>query len=260
MTTAFAGGSAPGGALRRRARARQQWLRLHERRHRRHRLDDRQRAPIRHPRDQSLARPSDRRTGRDRSAVPRRRARGRVRPRRRRVRRQLWPDGDRHASARRHHLARQLAVCDHGRRARHDRHARSRRRSRRPLQLARSDEVRLRGQAGRRRARRRHRVARKPRLVAEHAVSLVARRRQRPERLLPADRHQHVGRRRQRRHRAAARWITWSERRRRSRSRCRPARSSCPKPASSPAARAAWTSRRRSGSRKVGSWARRSPR
>ena len=204
-------GGQPGG----RARPWQQWLGLYERRHRRHRLDDRQRAPIRHPRDQSLARPSDRRTGRDRSAVPRRRARGRVRARRRRVRGQPWPDGDRHASARRHHVARQLAVCDYGRCARHERHDRSRRRSRRPIQLARSDEVRLRGQARRRRARRRHRVARKPQLLAECPVSVVARRRQRAQRLLPVDRHQHVCRCRQRRHRAAPRWITWSDTRRR---------------------------------------------
>ena len=137
------------------------------------------------------------------------------RARRGRLGRQLRTDGDRHADPRRHHVARQLAVRHHRRRARRHGHRRSRRRSRRRLQLARADEVRLRGQARRRGARRRHRLARESVLVAEHALSRMARRRQRPQRLLPAERHQHVGRRRQRRRRAAPRRRAAACRRRR---------------------------------------------
>ena len=86
------------------------------------------RARVRHPRHQSVARPRGLRTRGDRSALPGGRARGAGRRRRRRLGRQLRRDVDRRAGARRHHVARQLSVCDHGRRDRHRRarlHART---------------------------------------------------------------------------------------------------------------------------------------
>ena len=261
VTTGVRGRQRAGRAFRRRARARQQRRGLYERRHRRHRLDDRQRAPPRHAHHQPVARPPGRRAVGHRPALPRGRARGAGRPGRRRVCRQLWPDG--HGSTRSSAGSRRLAT-----RPGRSRSARSTppapsiaatiasrptaRAGPTKFDFAVKPDVVAPGGG--------HRLARESRLVAEHAVSVVARRRQRPERLLPAERHQHVGRRRERRRRAAARRRAGADagagQGRAADRRPVPAR----RPDSSPAARAAWISRRRSVSRRAGSWARRSRR
>ena len=98
-----------------------------------------------------------------------------------------------------------------------------------------------------------HRLARESSLVAEHALSRLARRRQRPQRLLPVERDQHVGRRRERRRRAAPRRRAGPDAGAGQGRAPDRARSSCPRRDSSAAARAASTSLRRSGSRRAGS-------
>ena len=126
------------------------------------------------------------------------------RHRRRRVGRQLRADGDGRAGPRRHHVARQLAVAiTVGALDTHGTVDRSRR-SRGALQLARSDafdfavkpDVVAPGDASSR--------SRAQGSSLSTALSSVARRRQRQERLLPLERHEHVGRGGERRRGAAA--------------------------------------------------------
>ena len=114
-----------GRALRGRPRPRQQWIRVHERRHRRHRLDDRQRQALRHPRRQSVPRTPGQRTVRHRSVVPRGGSCLASGAGRRGLGGQLRTDGDGHADSRRRHVAGQLALRHHRRRARHQGHHRS---------------------------------------------------------------------------------------------------------------------------------------
>ena len=96
--------------------------RLHERRHRRDRLRHRQQGGARHRRHQPVARPPDLRARRDRPAGAGGGAAVARRHRRRGVGRQHrhQPD-DRRDRLRRHHLARQRAVGDHGRLGAHTR-------------------------------------------------------------------------------------------------------------------------------------------
>ena len=128
--------------------------RLHERRRAGGRVRHRQPHAPRHRHHQPLARSSDLRAGRQRSAGARRRESRRRGHRRRGLGRQLRPQsGDRRGRLRGCDVARQRALGDHGRGAQHEGHGDPERRRSGEVQLARTDVVRRLRQARRRRSR-----------------------------------------------------------------------------------------------------------